>query len=357
MTKASAIAYRTMNVYMTPNTDYANLRVYAIQAAKDLYGACSNEVIQTTNAFYAVGVGNQYTPGLIGPAFAANSTIGCTIPAAFNFTNQSNSGSAFMWYFGDGTTSTLASPSHTYTAAGIYSVKLVVTGCTAGTKDSLSKTNYINVNTSNPCVYSMPASPTTYSVCSGTLLDDGGQNANYSDNTSRQVTIVGNPGDLIKITFTSFDMEQGYDYLRIYKGYGIGTLVGSYTGSNLPGNGQAITTNTNVLTVIQSSDQYLNGTGYEMSWSCVSATGIQSLDGNSPEIVLYPNPASQQVRIEQMNAVSRIEVLNALGQLQKVMELQKESSVSLPVGDLSDGLYLIRFYTPQGTVTKKLLKQ
>jgi len=357
MTKASAIAYRTMNVYMTPNTDYANLRAYAIQAAKDLYGACSNEVIQTTNAFYAVGVGNAYTPGLIGPAFAANSTLGCTIPSAFNFTNQSNSGSAYMWYFGDGATSTLASPSHTYTTAGIYSVKLVVTGCTAGTKDSLTKTNYINVNTSNPCIYSMPASPATYSVCSGTLFDDGGQNANYSDNTSRQVTIVGNPGDLIRLTFASFDMEQGYDYLRIYKGYGVGTLVGSYTGSNLPGNGQAIMTNTNVLTVIQSSDQYVNGSGYEMSWSCISTTGLQSQDGSSPEIVLYPNPAGQSVTIEQMHEVSRIEVLNALGQVQKALELQQQPSLSLPVDDLSDGMYLIRFYTPQGTLTKKLLKQ
>lgn len=356
MAKASAIAYRTMNVYMTPNTDYANLRVYAIQAAKDLYGPCSNEMAQTINAFYAVGVGNPYSPGLIEPAFNANSTQGCTIPLAINFANQSNGGLAYKWDFGDGATSTLESPSHTYTAAGIYSVKLVVEGCLAGTQDSLVKSNYITIDTNNPCVYSMPASSATYSVCSGILFDDGGPNANYSDNTSRRITIVGNPGDLIKITFASFDMESGYDYLSIYKGYGTSTQLGSYTGSSLPGNGQAIMTNTNVLTVVQTSDQYTNGRGYEMRWSCVPAPVAQSPVESSTEIALYPNPADEWVTMDQLSDVSRIEVLNALGQVQKALEPQ-QSSVLLHVDDLSDGLYLVRFYTSQGMLTKKLLKQ
>lgn len=358
MTKATAIAYRVMNVYMTPMTDYANFRAYGIQAAKDLYGPCSNEVIETTNAFYAVGVGNPYTPGVIGPAFTVNATTGCTIPSVFNFTNQSSNGSAFTWYFGDGTSSTLANPTHTYTAAGIYSVKLVANGCTAGTKDSLTKTHYIDVNIGNPCAYSMPASPTTYSVCTGTLFDDGGRNANYNDSMLLQITIVGSPGDLIKLKFVSFDMERSYDFVKIYKGYGTsGTLLGSYTGNNLPGNGLAILTNTDVVTIVQSSDEYLNGAGYEMQWNCNVAAGLQNQDGDESGIVLYPNPASQLVTVEHTQHVNKIEVLNALGQVQKILTPQQESSVTLSVEDLSDGLYLIRFYSPQGTLTKKLLKR
>jgi hypothetical protein len=38
----------------------ANARTYGIQSATDLYGAGSPEVIATTNAFYAVGVGSAY---------------------------------------------------------------------------------------------------------------------------------------------------------------------------------------------------------------------------------------------------------------------------------------------------------
>lgn len=43
---------------------YTDAREGAIRAAADLYGSWSNEVIQTANAWYAVGVGyNEYTTG------------------------------------------------------------------------------------------------------------------------------------------------------------------------------------------------------------------------------------------------------------------------------------------------------
>ena len=58
--KAAKIAYRLESVYLTANSTYANARTYGIQAASDLYGSGSTEVIATTNAFYAVGVGSEY---------------------------------------------------------------------------------------------------------------------------------------------------------------------------------------------------------------------------------------------------------------------------------------------------------
>jgi len=55
--KAGAIAYRTLTTYLTSSSSYATARTYSLQAAADLYGAGSNEVTQTTNAWNAVGVG------------------------------------------------------------------------------------------------------------------------------------------------------------------------------------------------------------------------------------------------------------------------------------------------------------
>ncbi|MCC6182085.1 MAG: PKD domain-containing protein, partial [Bacteroidia bacterium] len=132
--------------------DYANVRVCTIQAAKDLYGACSNEVIQTTNAWYAVGVGAQYTTPTLAPAFISPYPSSCSVPALINFTNTTVGGATYTWYFGDGTTSTLENPSHTYSVAGTYTVKLVATGCTAN-KDSITKNSYIVINP--------PSGPTT----------------------------------------------------------------------------------------------------------------------------------------------------------------------------------------------------
>jgi bacillolysin len=60
MDKAANIAYRLESVYLSSNSTFANARTSGIQAATDLYGANSAEVIATTNAFYAVGVGSAY---------------------------------------------------------------------------------------------------------------------------------------------------------------------------------------------------------------------------------------------------------------------------------------------------------
>jgi Zn-dependent metalloprotease len=59
--KAAKIAYRAESVYMTASTNFAAARTHTIQAATDLYGACSPEVVSTTNAWRAVGVGNLFT--------------------------------------------------------------------------------------------------------------------------------------------------------------------------------------------------------------------------------------------------------------------------------------------------------
>lgn len=56
--KAEQITYLT-ELNLTPNSDYAATRTASINAAITLFGACSNEVIQVTNAWFAVGLGGS----------------------------------------------------------------------------------------------------------------------------------------------------------------------------------------------------------------------------------------------------------------------------------------------------------
>lgn len=63
ITKAAAIAYRNLSTYLSRNSQYSDARAGAIQSAIDLYGAGSAEVIATTDAWYAVGVGAAYSGG------------------------------------------------------------------------------------------------------------------------------------------------------------------------------------------------------------------------------------------------------------------------------------------------------
>lgn len=148
MTKARMIAFRQNTVYFTSSTTYADARNYSIQAATDLYGSCSQELTSTINAWYAVGVGPAATgTGVPTAGFAANNTISCSAPLTVNFTNSTTGATTYSWNFGDGGTSTAATPAHTYTAGGIYAVQLIATGtCSASSKDTLTKTNYITVN-------------------------------------------------------------------------------------------------------------------------------------------------------------------------------------------------------------------
>ncbi|NBQ49007.1 MAG: M4 family peptidase, partial [Sphingobacteriia bacterium] len=77
---ASRIAFRALTVYYTPTTNYATARLLSIQAAKDLFGDCSNETIQTINAWHAVGIGNKFTPGVIGSDFKGDALNLCSVP-------------------------------------------------------------------------------------------------------------------------------------------------------------------------------------------------------------------------------------------------------------------------------------
>lgn len=82
------------------------------------------------------------TPGNQPPVASASvSTTSGTIPLAVTFSSSGSSdpeGTAltYSWNFGDGSSSTSANPSHTYTTAGTYSAKLTVSDGTNSTTSS-----------------------------------------------------------------------------------------------------------------------------------------------------------------------------------------------------------------------------
>ena len=84
-----------------------------------------------------------------------------TAPLLVNFTDLSTgTPTTWAWSFGDGGTDTVQNPSHTYAAAGTYSVTLVATG--AGGSDSEAKVGYITVT----------APPTALTIGPDTLVPE-----------------------------------------------------------------------------------------------------------------------------------------------------------------------------------------
>lgn len=280
MTDAARIAYRNLTVYLGANSVYTDARFYSIQAAIDLFGPCTQQVISTTNAWYAVGVGAAFS-ATVTADFTAALTTSCSTPFTVSFTNLSTNAGTFSWNFGDGNTSTATNPTHTYTTYGDFTVTLVASGGACGS-DTKVRTNYISINASNPCVAVLPPSGTgtTQTSCQGILFDNGGPGSNYTDQSDVSITIAPPGASSVIVNFTSFNYETNYDYVYLYDGPTTASpLIGQYTGNTLPNNGNAITTTTGYLTVRQTSDQNLNYSGFEMNWVC--------LVPNSPPVVNF----------------------------------------------------------------------
>lgn len=130
---AAAIAFRNLTVYLGPNSNYIDARFYAIQAATDLFGPCSPQVISTTNAWYAVNVGDEYD-AVFQTDMVANLTSGCVSPFNVDFSAVSASAGTgtYSWDFGDGNTASGLNVSHTYSTPGTYTVTLIEDGGVCG---------------------------------------------------------------------------------------------------------------------------------------------------------------------------------------------------------------------------------
>jgi|GEM_PF-2145019 len=115
------------------------------------------KVVVTNGSCSATSANFSYFPVHVN--FTAGITSGCGT-ASVTFSNSTTNATSYAWDFGDGGTSTVASPSHTYTA-GTYTVKL--RACNTMGCDSLIRTGYITINP----VPNVTATPSSSLICSG----------------------------------------------------------------------------------------------------------------------------------------------------------------------------------------------
>jgi subtilisin-like proprotein convertase family protein len=133
--------------------------------------------------------------------------------------------------------------------------------------------------------YNMPSGTNTVSTCSGTFYDSGGSGSNYTYNDNRTYTICpGVAGNKVRVNFTSFVTENGYDFLYIYDGPTTASpTLGTYSGTSSPGIVQATPSNASgCLTFRFTSDGNFIFTSTYAGWagtiSCI--TPCQSIVSN-----------------------------------------------------------------------------
>lgn len=134
----------------------------------------------------------------------------CSNPTTVVFRDSSQGADTWLWEFGDGTTSTIQSPTHTYTTQGNYTVTLIVSNFTTGCVDSMQRVLPIGTpdanffaDTTKGCYPLTVHFSDTSTFASGWLWNFGdGSSSNvqnpthtYSDTGRYTVTLFINPGD------------------------------------------------------------------------------------------------------------------------------------------------------------------
>lgn len=125
--------------------------------------------------------------------FTADSILG-TAPFTVNFSSFVTKGSveSWLWYFGDGDTSTESNPSHIYTNSGSYTVILKGTS-NLGEVVTISKTSLINVAKLDFSIFpSVGQNPLVANFSDNSTIPSGFQISqytwNFGDGTSSYTT-------------------------------------------------------------------------------------------------------------------------------------------------------------------------
>lgn len=213
LAKAQQIIYRTQTVYLFSSAKYADWRTACINAATDLYGAGSNEVIQVQNAWYAVGIGA-----------AGGGGTPCDIPSGLAATSITSSSANLSW---------------TSTGASSYNLQYKITGgATWTTISGISSNSYalsgLNAGTS----YQWQVQ----SVCSGGATSAYSATASFTTNGGGGVTYCTTQGNtsyefINKVTFGSINNTSGDNNgYGNFTGFSTNVNAGSsYTISLTPG--------------------------------------------------------------------------------------------------------------------------
>lgn len=310
--------------------------------------------ISVTN-FQATVVDVQLTPTGFASEFEADATsvqIGETV----NFSDTScGNTTSWSWTFEGATPSTSNDQYPTgimYNTVGTYDVSLTVSDGT--NTDTINKENYISVN--NEYVIEN----TTVSTCNGIFYDSGAGAGSYANDEDYTMTFL--PGvatDKITCNFQSFDIEDNssceYDWLKIYDGENTSaSLIGTYCGTDSPGIIEA-TSASGALTFEFHSDSSMTREGWEALIGCYNPASVG--DEAITNIKLYPNPVTDQVRIEADVAIVSVSVVNVNGACVAKKEFNTNQEKVIDLNAISPGIYIIKVMSHSEIYTTKLIKR
>jgi hypothetical protein len=194
--------------------------------------------------------------------------------------------------------------------------------------------------------------------CEGMIFtDSGGVNGNYTNNEEVIRKMVPNlPNQKLVATFTSFELEDTYDFMYIYNGpddtypefnEGIG-----YTGTNSPGTITS-TAADGSLTFKFVSDEASFRSGWEATISCTPSLGISNND--FIDFSYYPNPTNGNLNIKSNTSISEVMVFNIEGR-RLFNQTLDTLETSVDISQFATGTYFFKLKFGEKEANFKVLK-
>jgi len=210
-----------------------------------------------------------------GTATATATSLACGVTSTvLSLTGESSGcGITYQWQSSPNNstwTNIGGATTETYTATGIVSNTYYrcVVSCSGTPSNSVSV-----LITPSGCIL-ISGGNYTISSCpfTGTFYDSGGSGSAYVDNETYTMTITAPAGSCLTFSFTAFNTESGYDYLKIFDGPNtsssqIGPAAG-YDGTGSPG---TFTSSGTSVTFVFTSDAFTTDAGWAASVTCASA--------------------------------------------------------------------------------------
>ena len=228
----------------------------------------------------------------------------------------------------------------------------------------LSQNTYYKIRVRPACAGFEPsareqifATTSTNFCASLPFTDTGGTTGNYTDMESWVRTMTPyNSGLKLKVTFTTFNLENTFDFLHIYNGSNefYPELSGTgLTGTTNPGTFNSTATDGS-LTFKFYSDQGVVAAGWNATITCTGTLGVE--DTTILDYSYYPNPTTGNVAITSKETITEVAVYNVQGQLlfnQKINQL----STTVDMSQFATGTYFFKLKINDAEANFKVLKK
>ncbi|UUC46129.1 M12 family metallo-peptidase [Flavobacterium cerinum] len=227
----------------------------------------------------------------------------------------------------------------------------------------LTANTYYKVRIRPVCGFGMTALPRDFIMLTGAdycngiqLTDTGGIFGQYGNNQTFVRTLIPNlANNRVKLTFTTFKLEDGYDFLYIYDGSSTASpLVGGagLTGATIPAPIES-TAADGALTMKFVSDAGVTDNGWVATTSCIPSLGLD--EASYVDFSYYPNPVNGAVNIVSKDAISEIQVFNVQGQLLYANQLN-DLTTKVDMSAYATGTYFFKMKINNQTVNFKVVK-